>query len=345
VTACLLASCTSGIPAPSSITLPSQTTEATPPSGLDGSRITSGIGVEAVVATTPPSLFDADGGPVAPLPGYPDGDQFVNVMRVGSTPVILTSRRCLTGDCDPFTVLVYTGQHSPPRSLGRAWSAAAAVDRQSVWLIRQDSPDNCRLQRVSLTGTEYGHGEPASCTTALRGETRHGLLITINSDTAQSEDALIDPETGRTVRQYPRIEAVAGDKMLVTELAGFSVLDLRNGISTPVPRPDTTGDSVAFPSRDGYTMAVEFINPAWHGTNVQTRDVWLLDLQTLRWEQAPSMPYRTGNLKDGTLDWSEAGDLILADGVLAAWHPGEPSWRLGKAPLPKDLQGGVAVIP
>ncbi|HKN54688.1 MAG TPA: hypothetical protein VJX66_19465 [Amycolatopsis sp.] len=345
VTACLLTACTADSSPAAPPTLSPPTTEGPPPAGLAGMRTTGGIGVQVVLATAPPSLFDADHGTTRALSGYPGGDQAVIVQRVGGTPVVLTNRRCLTGDCDPFTVLVHAGQDGPPRSLGKAWSVAAAADQKSVWLIRQDAPRVCRLQHVSLTGTEYGHGQPASCTTSLRGETSRGLLISINSDTAQSEDALIEPETGRTVRQFPRIEAVAGDRMLVSQLADFAVIDLGTGVTKTVPRPTATGDPLSFVSRDGLSVAVEFANPAWHGTSVQVRDIWLLDLDTLRWERAPGMPYQTENLKMGGLDWSADGDLVLADGVLAAWHPGEPSWRLGAAALPPDFQSGLAVIP
>ncbi|WP_409461910.1 hypothetical protein [Amycolatopsis sp. GA6-003] len=340
---CLLTSCTSGPPAPvlpPSSPRPAPTTP--PPTGLDGLVATGGIGVELLLATSPPTVFDADSGVRGTLPGVPGGPRVVSVLRVGHTPVVLTAPTCQQSGCAPADVYVYLGL-SPPRSLGKAVSAAAGADGTSVWLIREDGPDLCRLEHVALTGDSFGRGTVASCRTLVRVETAHGLLITVGGGTAETVDVLIDPATGRTVQQSPRILAAAGDRLVLGGLTDLAVLDLRSGarksVTLPVPQPHP----YVLPSRDGNVAAVDFGTPSFPGTGTQTRDLWLLNLADGTWQQAPSMPFSTENLKHSGLEWTEAGDLVLDDGVVGAWHPGEPAWRLGKAKLaPAQQAAGVA---
>ncbi len=308
-------------------------------------RATGGIGVTALLPTVGPTLFDADHGPAATPPGYPGGDVGLSVVRVGKHAV-LTVYPAYTQNPEPPEILEYTGPSSPPRSLGRAWSAAPDAAGDGVWLIRQDAPDDCRLQHVSFSAGELGHGQTASCRTQVRGETAHGLLITINAGAAESTDALIDPATGRTVRQAPRILGVAGDWMLLDGLADLTLVDLRANTSKQLSRPAIGRAPTVVPSRDGAMWAADFADPAYRNTSTQTRDIWLLRPDGPTWEHAPAMPFTTEHLKrGGGFDWSDAGDLVLADGVLAAWHPGEPQWRLGTAALPKGEWNGFAALP
>ncbi|MGW4482573.1 hypothetical protein ACWEOE_01915 [Amycolatopsis sp. NPDC004368] len=290
--------------------------------------------MQLLLATSPPTLFDADTGATGTVPGVPGGDRLVSVRRVGRTPVILTTPLCqLT--CQPFDVFAYAGVATP---LGQAVSLAPGADAKSVWVIRQDAPDSCRLEHVSLAGAVRDGGSSASCTTILRQETSHGLLITVNNGTAETVDVLIDPDTGRTVQQSPRILAAVGDRLILGGLTDLTVVDLRDGSRKKVEPPVVQSSPLVVPSREGNFVAVDFGSPAWHSSDIQTRDVWLLDLTDLTWQQSPSMPYTTGNLKHSSLDWTDDGDLVLDDGVVAAWHPGEPAWRLGKAKLTGALQ-------
>ncbi|WP_372667511.1 hypothetical protein [Amycolatopsis kentuckyensis] len=331
----LLSACTNKLEAPP------------PPPGplaeLSGIQATGGIGVTALLPTVAPTLFDADRGPAATLPGYPGGDVRFDVVRVGKH-LVLTVRPQYPKDAEPSEILEYTGPASPPRSLGRARSAGPDADGEGVWLVRQDAPDDCRLQHVSFTNGELGRGLPASCRTGVRAETRHGLLITINADAAESTDALIEPATGRTVRQAPRILGAAGDWLLLDGLTDLTLVDLRDNSSKKLSRPSIGAAPTVVPSREGAIWAVDFADSAYRHTNTQTRDIWLLRPDGPTWDHAPGMPFVTEHLQRG-FDWSEAGDLVLADDVLAAWHPGEPQWRLGQAKLPKGTWSGLAVQP
>ncbi|SFO19555.1 hypothetical protein [Amycolatopsis rubida] len=339
---CLLTSCTSGTPAPAPVSSAHPAPTTPPPTGLDGLVATGGLGVELLLATSPPTVFDADSGVRGTLPGVPGGQRVVSVLRVGHTPVVLTAPTCSPAACAPAEVYVYLGL-SPPRSLGKAVSAAPGEDGTSVWLIREDGPDLCRLEHVALTGTSFGPGTVASCHTLVRVETAHGLLITVGSGTAETVDVLIDPATGRTVQQSPRILAAAGDRLVLGGLTDLTILDLRGGARKPVALPVPSPNPDVLPSRDGDVAAVDFGTPSFPGTGTQTRDLWLLNLRDGSWQQTPSMPYSTENLKHSGLEWTQAGDLVIDDGVVAAWHPGEPAWRLGKAKLAAARQAaGVA---
>ncbi|KDN17813.1 hypothetical protein [Amycolatopsis rifamycinica] len=329
----MLAGCTADPPPP----------PPAPLAELSGIQATGGIGVTALLPTAGPTLFDADRGTAVSPPGYPGGDVRLDAVRAG-THVVLTARPRDTRNPEPFEILEYTGPSSPPRSFGRAWSAAPDAGGEGLWLIRQDAPDDCRLQHVSFAAGELGRGQPASCRTRVRTETAHGLLITINADAAESTDALIEPATGRTIRQAPRILGAAGDWMLLDGLTDLTLVDLRDNRSQKLNRPSIGAAPTVVPSREGAVWAVDFANPAYRGTNTQTRDIWLLRPSGPTWDHAPGMPFVTEHLDRG-FAWSAAGDLVLADRVLAAWHPGEPQWRLGQAALPKSDWSGLAIIP
>lgn len=322
------------MPAPITSSPPEPSALQPPPSGLAGVTATGGIGITALLSTVPPTLFDSDKGPVGTPTGYRGGDdRLYSVFRVGPTPVFLAYSPCASNgaDCQIAEVLVYTGPTTPPSSLGKASTFAEGADGQSLWLVRRDAPDQCRLQHVKLTGAEIGHSQPAACTTGVRAETKHGLLITVNSGAAEHTDVLIDPETGRTIQQAPEILIVVGDYMLLSGLADLTLVDLRDGSRKQLRGPSAGHYPAMAASRDGTMLAVDFADPAWRSTNIQVRDVWILNLTTIEWQHAPGMPYTTQNLKSGGLSWSEAGDVVLLDDVFAAWHPGEPTWRLGRA--------------
>ncbi|WP_233223850.1 hypothetical protein [Amycolatopsis sp. CA-128772] len=280
---------------------------------------------------------------MATVPGYPGGDVRLDVVRAGKHAVLVV-RPPYPRAGEPPEIFEHTGPSSPPRSLGRAWSAGPDTGGEGVWLIRQDAPDDCRLQHVSFTAGELGRGQAASCRTQVRAETPHGLLITINAGAAESTDALIEPATGRTVRQAPRILGAAGDWLLLDGLTDLTLVDLRDNSSKKLSRPSIGAAPTVVPSREGTIWAVDFSNAAYRGTNTQTRDLWLLRPDGPTWDHAPGMPFVTEHLNRG-FGWSAAGDLVLADRVLAAWHPGEPQWRLSQAALPAGTWSGFALLP
>jgi hypothetical protein len=328
------------VPAPATSVSHPPTPSTPPPSGLTGSVATGGTGVEVMLATSPPTVFDSDTGTKGTVAGLPAGERVVGLRRVGEAVVITTERPC-SRECGPGDVFVYDA--GALTSLGEAFAVAPGADQDTVWAIREDSPESCRLEHVSLTGRPLGTGTVASCSTIVREETSRGLLITVHNGTAETTDVLIDPDTGRSVRQAPSILAAFGNRLILGGLTDLTVVDLRDGSRKKLQPPVVRTNPLVLPSRDGASVAVDFGSPAWHGSDIQTRDVWLLDLADYTWQHAPSMPYRTETLKHSSLDWSAEGDLVLDDGVVAVWHPGEPTWRLGRAELTGDLQAAAVV--
>ncbi|MEC3974662.1 hypothetical protein [Amycolatopsis sp. H20-H5] len=343
---CVLSACTAGqpdAPGPSSPAAPF-TQPQPPPAGLPGAAA-DGISVRLLLPTSPPSVFDADTGKTARVAGAPGGNRSNYVIQAGKHPVLVSAPVCQPTACTtPSDVLAYSAADGSVQTLGKALSAAPTADGEGVWLIRDDGNDNCRLQRVSFAGVQTDAGQSASCGTTVRTDGPKGLLIRVNDGTQSYEDVLIDPVTGRTVQQAPHILGLIGNRLLIEELSGFTVLDLDTGTKVALKRPGTDGQaSDLLPSPDGRRAAIQFGVPSWRSTSTQVVDVWVLDLDTPQWLQAPSMPY-SGDLKHCALDWSGAGDLVLADTVVAAWHPGEPSWRLAKAPLPPERGSTIAVL-
>ncbi|WP_344423025.1 hypothetical protein [Amycolatopsis minnesotensis] len=300
-------------------------------------------GIRLVLPASPPVVVENGG--THPVPGIPGGDRVTSVMRVGTTPVVLSARRCGPSCVEPAEV--YAGS----RPLGRAHSAGPSADGAALWMIR-DGGTPCLLQRVPLDGGPPGEAQPASCQTAVRGEDRNGLLITVDAGRPEALDVLVDPGTGRTVRQFPRIAAVAGRYLLALGLVDFTAHELDTGRTRTVPRPVPNGrPGEVVPSRDGRLLAVPFEDLEWHAGSTRSLDLWVLDLDGGdRWTRAPSMPVATDFTADA-LDWTAAGDLVLTGtfagetSLAAAWRPGTSQWHVIATDLPPRADRSVVALP
>ncbi|WP_158879621.1 hypothetical protein [Amycolatopsis anabasis] len=336
----LLTACATTPPAPA----PAPPAPLPTPGALHGTPPREPTGLRLLLPTAPPVLFDVDAGTARPIPGVPPGDRVTAVFRAGRTPVITSAARCGPSCVEPAEVLVAEPDR-PVRSLGRARSAGPA-EGAAVWLIRDDGDDQCRLQRVALTGAEADAGRPASCETAVRGEGPAGLLITVQAGRPQAEDVLVEPETGRTVQQAPRIAAMAGQRLVLTELTEFSVLDLPTGARRKIARPVPNGSpGPAVASRDGRYLAVPIEDPAWQAGATRVLDLWVLELDTLRWLRTPAMPIAT-EFDAAALDWTESGTLVLTGELpgVALWRPGADTWTLTATAPPGERGDSVAVV-
>ncbi|WP_157357373.1 hypothetical protein [Amycolatopsis nigrescens] len=343
--ACLLSACTA-LPEPAGPPAP----PGAGPGPLRGERV-EGLGkLSLLMPSSPPTVLDAATGEFREVPGAPGGDRVYTVLRAGSTPVLLSAARCAPLCADPGEVLVY--QDGRLRSLGTARSAAAAEGggtADGLWLIRDDGAGLCRLTWISLAGVERDAGSPASCQTTLRQSGDAGLLITVQAGRPSAEDVLIDPATGATRQQFPRIAALSGNRLLLEGLTDFTVLELdtdrRHQLARPVPGGEP---SRASPSRDGRFLAVPVEHANWWGGPLRAVDIWVLDLGSLAWLRVPSMPLQA-EFAGHALDWSESGALVLigkfaGESVLGTWRPGEPSWRFRPVALPSPHGLTVAAV-
>ncbi|RZQ65045.1 hypothetical protein [Amycolatopsis suaedae] len=313
-------------------------------------------GLRLLFATAPPVVFDVGTGVATPVPAAPPGDRLTSVFRAGSTSVLLSAERCGATCVQPAEIFLLDGPHA--RSIGQARSAAPTADGRGLWLVRHEG-EVCRLVRAGLDGTETSLTRPSSCDTGVRAETSAGLLITVraNRQSEQSaQDVLVDPATGRTLRQRGRVLGMAGDQVLFTELTGFTLLDQRTGVEQPLPDPLPSGEpGDALTSPDGRYLAVPFGDPAWRGTSTQVFDVWLLDLAARRWIRAPSMPV-SARLKHQAVDWAPDGSLVLAGAlgprsasgdpatVVGRWQPGAEQWQVAQVRLPENRGQSMVVL-
>jgi hypothetical protein len=344
----VLAACTAE-PAPAP---PISSTSYPPPPPLGplrGTPPTGPTGIRLLLPTTPPTLLDADTGRSEPVPGTPAGADRVNyVFRPGDVPFIdSTSPKDCAETCSvPPTVLAYDKPGGPARPLGQARTFGGSADGKAVWMMRQDSPGGCELVRVPLDGSPAGPGSSADCDTAVGGENHSGLLLRFFGQELRS--VLIDPASGRTLQQFGEVLAIAPDYLLAKEGDGFILFNARTGQPRKVDAPPSAGDSVAATvSRDGRHFAVSFGDQSISGTDTESYDLWLLDAETGTWLHPPSMPAKL-DLKKTAVDWTTAGDVVLADSSaglgVALWKPGTPTWTITKTPVPGGWFGTMAVL-
>jgi hypothetical protein len=303
--------------------------------------------VRLLLPTSTPSEFDVDTGAAVPLPGALPGDRTNWLTRIGTTLVLSSFPTCTPQACEAVAdLLVYDSVDHPPRSLGKAYGFGPSRDGTAVWVIRVDGKDQCHLELQPLSGARPGSGSTADCGTVILGENPAGLVLQ-TTNAGLSQTVLVDPATGRTLRQFSSFGAMTPNYLLIGEGAGLSLLDARTGATRPVRRPTAIpGPGKTALSRDGRYLAVEFGDPAVGGTSNEAYDLWLLDLTKASWVHLPSMPVGI-DIKQAAFDWTAAGDVVLATGVpgagVAIWRPGQAAWTLTKAPLPA-LQGTAIVV-
>jgi hypothetical protein len=144
-------------------------------------------------------------------------------------------------------------------------------------------------------------------------------------------------------RQQPRW-ALAGPYALGFK-GRLTLTDLRTGARRTLGRPS----AIRFPDEaaiapDGRHVAIDFADPAYHGTGTQVMDVWWLDARTGRLTQLPGMP-AIAHLKFTSFAWAPDGRLVLLSqdaGVVAVWRPGAAQLALRHVRLPPPSGGSDA---
>jgi hypothetical protein len=232
-------------------------------------------------------------------------------------------------------------------ALGRVAPSAAS----GLWLEEYVSATRCTLREVGLDGRTRRPARDVTCGTTPVGETRHGLWVNVGPDALTAarvttgptdyHAVLLDPATFAEKRQFPAVELIDQDRILVIDQSQpgdpLTMRDLATGEVTAIPRPSWF--SLRYPrvgpaSPDGRWLAVAFADPS---TFPQVADVWLLDLRTLAWNHLPSMPVFAA-LKSIGMDWAADGRLVLVGQfyestrefreLLVTWRPGEPALTL-----------------
>jgi len=216
-------------------------------------------------------------------------------------------------------------------------STVVAAGRDgSLWAMEYKSRTICTLRRI-------GEAERLiPCGTRPIAETPHGLWVTegVNQDRA----VLLDPATLAERMSFPYIALVDEHRFVSWGPKRDSPVrlhDLRTNETRPARWPDFHGwdqPQVIPASPDGRWLAFRFGDP---GRSPQVQDVWLLDLQELRWVHPPDMPVLTA-LKSGGIAWAADGRLVMLGRfydapdrsrlLVAVWRPGLARWMLKAVP-------------
>jgi hypothetical protein len=245
--------------------------------------------------------------------------------------------------------------------LGRVAPSAAG----GLWLEEYVSATHCTLREVGFDGRPRRPARDVTCGMTPVGETRHGLWVNVGPDAltaarvttgpADYHAVLLDPATFVEKRQFPAVELIDQDRILVIDQSQpgdpLTMRDLATGEVTAIPRPSWFSfryPQVGPASPDGRWLAVAFGDPS---TFPQVADVWLIDLHNLMWTHLPSMPAYAA-LKSIGMDWAADGRLVLVGQfyenrrdfreLLVTWRPGEPALAL--RPYTRSVERGAAFL-
>jgi hypothetical protein len=307
------------------------------PGPLRGAPLQGKSGVRLVVGHRRPLVLDVDSGRVTIVRGVPSVNHGTIVVGVGGhSAVVLAEPVWRHGQ-----LYAIRGKDAHLSRLGAGMDATPGGDAKSVWLERFIRRSHCTLRQVRLDGRLLRAPRAFRCTWRTSPGGSLGLAV--------SSSRVIDPLTGRTVFRSPlnrlnrrlAIVAIAGTKVALQDGPGraLTLLDAATGTRRHVEWPDTPGSlfgaAVDVPGR---FVALEFGNPSWTGPTGQAYDVWVLDTETAKLTQLPSMPAFVW-LKWTSMAWTEAGRLVLLTRdagrqMVALWRPGETHLQLKTVRLP-----------
>lgn len=306
---------------------------------LQGTALASPTGLRFLISGNPPVLVDLDRRRTTRVTGLADGQV---VLRVGASTVV--NRECI--GCTPRVYVTRDGS-TEARQIATGTAVAATSDRRGVWLMTQPGRGRCALNRIGLDGSKRSDPRPIDCRHRPLEETPLGLLCDVWT-TTDNEYVVLAKNTMKPIFRATGIIQILGNRALTSEYGQpLKLTDIRTGRVTELPAPTTVGyPSYGVPSPDGRWLAVSYESPAWPGPR-QRMDLWLLDIRSLRWLHAPSMPVPL-SLKDTSLAWTADNRLVLlgtfdatADSdidetfdAVAVWRPGDPQLSVRRITLP-----------
>lgn len=332
-----LASCSlpdAGSPTPSTRTSDPVVTHPTPStaSGL-GVRLLGppssplGPGSRFLVATSPVTVVDGHGATVTTLTGQ-RVNGLVQVRRGKEDPyvgVYSNDRR----------IDVYAVHGQQLVFLGAGGSFALDPDG-GVWI--QSLAASCAVRHWNAQGRPM-QTVRVGCGESLKAATRAGLIV---HDEARKTDAVLDREKGHVLLRRPSIVGATATRIVGLGADGLELFDRSGKLVGAAALPNTKWgtDDLALVSPDGTSMLFRFGDPACPGP-AQCLDLWLLNLQGLRWTHFPLMP-TYASLKATSVDWLPDGRVVLAgvfDGVGGAalvWSPPARTVKQASWPVLQD---------
>jgi hypothetical protein len=253
---------------------------------------------------------------------------------------------CLDCRVRPTVYVVRRGRHVAERI---ATGVFVTPGRRGLWAKTYETATSCTLGKISLTGATLVTPRPFACNASVFGENALGLVISFTGGWA-----LLGPTDLREIARAKvpsRVHAVTSRRLLVRydevwnrELgastpAFLALVDPRTGAETRIAEPRSVGHpGTGSVSRDGRYIAIEYRDPS------QFMDLWILDLETMSWIQAPSMPVHA-LIKRPEPSWTPDGRLVVVGFfgerskerfLLVVWRPGKP--KLSIRPMTKDAR-------
>jgi hypothetical protein len=256
---------------------------------------------------------------IAGLPDPVDGD-VVDVQTVDNQAVITYDHVQCT-KCDP-RIEVFDLAAGSKRAKRIATDVFVAPADHALWATRYVSETRCTLSLIRLDGRRVSRPRNIGCHLEPLRSTPLGLLA-LDQNTA--ENVILDPSDLHEIFRARRIHAVIGERVLFSDVGGFAIMDEKSGRVRRLAQPAAVGDPVGGEvSPEGRYVAIEFRDPE------QFMDLWVLDLETLDWIHAPSMPVLAKVKRTGPL-WACDGRLVLlgffgagkGSQTLVLWRPGE----------------------
>lgn len=294
---------------------------------LEPPSIPLGPGNRFLVATSPVSVVDGFGSTVSTLTGQRSGG-LVQVRRGKEVPYVGVYS-------DDGRIDVYAVQGQELVMFGAGGSFAVDPDG-SVWI--QSLGESCAVQHWNGQGRLLQTVRVA-CGESLKAATAAGLIV---HDEASKSDAVLDRENGHVLLRRPSLVGATSTRIVGRGADGLELFDQSGKLVGAVALPNTEWgtDDLALVSPDAKSMLFRFGNPACPGP-AQCLDLWLLNLQDLRWTHFPLMP-TYASLKATSVDWLPDGRVVLAgafDGIGGAalvWSPPDPTITRASWPVRQD---------
>jgi hypothetical protein len=303
--------------------------------------------LQLLVASNPPYLLDVDTGRGTRIGGLELNRQSsVGVSAVGSDAVV---------NVDEYRpgrfrgARIYALRHGNTRAakLATAWEGAPAADGAAIWLKSFLDKTHCTVRALRLDGTEAQKPHAIPCSANLVDSGSRVVLV--------DGDSIADVRTGETLITAHVLSAIAGDFAITAdgEQTPISVTNLRTGERWRLRYPSRIGGQGGIGygavAPDERRVAIEFGDPAYHGTGTQVTDVWLLDLEQRTIEHLPDMPAAVA-LKFTSMQWTTDGRLVFlaetnARTVVAVWRPGQKRIRVRPIDLPARNSGSDSFVP
>lgn len=314
------------------------------PAPISGIPLAADSGLNLLVASLAPFVLDVDTEKTTPLPAVAaSGREVVSTVGIGGRAAVVA-----VGETTDMRLYGVRNRGVAVSYLGKGNVVWPSNDGRSAWVQRRVAGSRCTLRMVGLQGQMLRAPRAFPCARAY--DPNGGALGLVVNGTR-----IIDPYTGRTVLEAPGDVLAGTGRRLVLGRWGrpeaqLSLLDTGTRSQWRLGWPSTLAHLDA-PAVDpkGRFIALAFADPAYNGGPQQALDIWLLDTNTQRLTQLPSMPALV-SLKFTSIAWTTNGRLVLlakergGKEIIAVWRPGQQRLAIKTIRLPDGTRSGSFAV-